>query len=274
MTEINDILSRIDINQVASRLGTDPDSARSAVEAALPTLLAGMQDNVRAPGGSASLESALAQHRNGLLEGGVDAARVDTADGEKIVGHVFGGREDQVASQLAGTATLSSVGSDLIRKVLPILAPIVMSYLARKIFGGQDGAGSDSTTGGQGGGIDLGSILGGMLGGRGAGAEAGAGGGAQGSILDSILDGLGGVLGGAAPGAPGAPGEAASPAEGSPAEGTPAEGSGDDLRKRPGQSSVQPGEVIDVDFEARKPAQPGKEGGGPGGILGDLFGKK
>ena len=71
MTEINDILSRIDINQVASRLGTDPDSARSAVEAALPTLLAGMQDNVRAPGGSASLESALAQHRNGLLEGGV-----------------------------------------------------------------------------------------------------------------------------------------------------------------------------------------------------------
>lgn len=275
MTEINDILSRIDINQVASRLGTDPASARSVVEAALPTLLAGMQDNVRAPGGSASLESALAQHRNGLLEGSVDAARVDTADGEKIVGHVFGGREDQVASQLAGTATLGSVGSDLIRKVLPILAPIVMSYLARKIFGGQDGRGSavpGGGTGGPGGGIDLGSILGGMLGGRGAGAEAG--GGAQGSILDNILDGLGGVLGGAAPGAPGAPGEAASPAEGSPAKGTPAEGSGDDLRKRPGQSSVQPGEVIDVDFEARKPAQPAKEGGGPGGILGDLFGKK
>jgi hypothetical protein len=182
---------------------------------------------------------------------------VDTADGEKIVGHVFGGREDQVASQLAGTATLGSVGSDLIRKVLPILAPIVMSYLARKIFGGQDGRGSavpGGGTGGPGGGIDLGSILGGMLGGRGAGAEAG--GGAQGSILDNILDGLGGVLGGAAPGAPG---EAASPAEGSPAE---------------GQSSVQPGEVIDVDFEARKPAQPAKEGGGPGGILGDLFGKK
>ena len=266
MTEINDILSRIDINQVASRLGTDPDSARSAVEAALPTLLAGMQDNVRAPGGSASLESALAQHRNGLLEGGVDAARVDTADGEKIVGHVFGGREDQVASQLAGTATLSSVGSDLIRKVLPILAPIVMSYLARKIFGGQDGAASDSTTGGQGGGIDLGSILGGMLGGRGAGAEAGAGSGTQGSILDSILDGFGGALGSATPGA-----TREAP---SPAEAPPAEGSGDDLRKRPGQSSVQPGEVIDVDFEARKPAQPAKEGGGPGGILGDLFGKK
>jgi hypothetical protein len=270
MTEINDILSRIDINQVASRLGTDPASARSAVEAALPTLLAGMQDNVRAPGGSASLESALAQHRNGLLEGGVDAARVDTADGEKIVGHVFGGREDQVASQLAGTATLGSVGSDLIRKVLPILAPIVMSYLARKIFGGQAGAGSDSTTGRPGGGIDLGSILGGMLGGRGAGAEAGASGGAQGSILDSILEGLGGALGSATPSAtPGATREAPSPAEAPPAEGP-----GDDLRRRPGQSSVQPGEVIDVDFEARKPAQPAKEGGGPGGILGDLFGKK
>ena len=119
MTEINDILSRIDINQVASRLGTDPDSARSAVEAALPTLLAGMQDNVRAPGGSASLESALAQHRNGLLEGGVDAARVDTADGEKIVGHVFGGREDQVASQLVPVGhegfRVFLIGNDIVK---------------------------------------------------------------------------------------------------------------------------------------------------------------
>ncbi|WP_354215340.1 DUF937 domain-containing protein [Arthrobacter sp. UYCo732] len=60
------------------------------------------------------------------------AAQVDTADGEKIVGHVFGGQQDYVAAQLAGTSGLGGVGGDLIRKALPILAPIVMSYLAKR----------------------------------------------------------------------------------------------------------------------------------------------
>ena len=114
----------------------------------MPTLLAGMQSNAQAPDGAASLESALAQHRDGLVDGGVDASQVDTDDGEKIVSHVFGGQQDQVASQLAGSANLGGVGGDLVRKLLPILAPIVMSYLAKKILGGQNaGGGAGDVTG-------------------------------------------------------------------------------------------------------------------------------
>lgn len=96
---------------------------------------------------------------------------MDTAYGEKIVNHVFGGQQDQVASQLAGTGQLGGAGSDLVRKLLPILAPIVMSYLAKKFLGGnQAGAGSRTEVGapadsGQGGGMDLGGVLGGILGG-------------------------------------------------------------------------------------------------------------
>jgi hypothetical protein len=205
MTEIQELLNQIDVNQVASVLGTDPASAQTAVEAALTTLLAGMHHNAQAPDGAASLQSALGQHQDGLLDGGVDVSQVDAADGEKIVGHVFGGQQDQVAAQLAGTAGLGGVGGDLIRKALPIRAPIVMSYLAKKIFG-QGGSGQAAQPGGTGagggqaGGIDLGGILGGILGaGAGAsGAAAGAGGSAgagQGSVLDSVLGGLGGLFG-------------------------------------------------------------------------------
>ena len=102
----------------------------------MPTLLAGMHNNAQAPDGAASLESALGQHQDGLIDGGVDVAQVDTADGEKIVNHVFGGQQDQVASQLAGSGQLGGAGSDLVRKLLPVLAPIVMSYLAKKFLGG------------------------------------------------------------------------------------------------------------------------------------------
>ena len=203
MTDIHDLLAQIPVDQIAALLGTDTASARAAVETAVPTLLAGLQNNAQAPDGAASLESALAQHQDGLTDGGVDATQVDTADGEKIVSHVFGGQQDQVASQLAGTANLGGAGGDLVRRLLPILAPIIMSYLAKKILGGQQGGGQASPlpggtgAGGAGGGaaggaggIDLGSILGGILGGA-----AGAGGQGQGGLGDI----LGGILGGGQP---------------------------------------------------------------------------
>ena len=148
MTELHDILRQIPVDQIAGLLGTDQQTAQAAVEAAVPTLLAGMQVNAQASDGAASLESALGQHQDGLLEGGVDVSQVNTADGEKIVSHVFGGQQDQVASQLAGTSPLGGVSGDLMKKLLPILAPIVMSYLANKILGGR---GQSAEAGGSGG---------------------------------------------------------------------------------------------------------------------------
>ena len=74
-------------------------------------------------------------------------ADVDEQDGQKIVGNIFGGNTDQVMSQLGGVGSGAGLGRErlLVQKLLPILAPIVMSWLANKL--------------GQGGG--LGSILGG-----------------------------------------------------------------------------------------------------------------
>ena len=129
MSELQDILRQIPVDQIAGLLGTDRQTAQTAVEAAVPTLLAGMQNNAQASDGAASLESALGQHQDGLLEGGVDVSQVDTADGEKIVSHVFGGQQDQVASQLAGSSQFGGVGGDLIRKLLPILAPVSYTHL-------------------------------------------------------------------------------------------------------------------------------------------------
>jgi hypothetical protein len=43
MTELQDIIGQIPMGQIAGLLGTDEPTARAAVEAAVPTLLAGMQ---------------------------------------------------------------------------------------------------------------------------------------------------------------------------------------------------------------------------------------
>ncbi|QDY91543.1 DUF937 domain-containing protein [Arthrobacter sp. UKPF54-2] len=270
MTELQDILGQIPVDQIADMLGTDRQSAQAAVEAAVPTLLAGLHNNAQAPEGAASLESALVQHQDGLVDGGVDAAQVDTADGEKIVNHVFGGRQDQVANQLAGTAQLGGVGGDLVRKLLPLLAPIVMSYLANKVLGGRGQAGAGGSGSGAGGGqagaggIDLGGILGGILGG------AGGAGGGLGDLLGGMFDG------GQQRTANDDAADARAAESGTTPESQPLP------QGQPADGAPRPGELIDVDLPGQQPEDTTQDrqddrrkgDGGLGGLLGGLFGKK
>ena len=179
MSSIDDILANIPIDSLADQLGVDPATAESAVREALPALVGGMQANAADPQGAASLAGAVESHSPKLVDGGVNLDDVDTADGEKIVGHVFGENSGAVAQTLGGNL---GGNSDLIQKLLPILAPIVLSYLSQKMRGGDAQAGAAG-----GGGLNelLGSILGGLSGGQGQSQGGG-----------SILDMLGGLLGG------------------------------------------------------------------------------
>lgn len=155
MAAVDDLLAQIPMSQVAARLGVDEQTAEQATRQVLPALLAGMHANAQDPGGAQSLAQAVDQHHDGLLDGGVDVGQVDTGDGDKIVGHVFGDNRDQVVNQLGSVA--GPDGGALVRKLLPILAPIVMSYLARRL-----GAGGGGAAGQSGGG--LGGVLGSLLG--------------------------------------------------------------------------------------------------------------
>jgi len=179
MSAVDDILSRIPLADLAARLGVDEPTAEQAARQAVPALLGGMQANAADPGGASSLASALQQHDGGLVDGRVDLGQVDEGAGDKIVGHVFGGQREQVVQQLGNAPGPAS--QDLMAKLLPILAPIVMSWLAKKLTGG-----------GQAGGGGLGDLLGSVLGGAAGGAGANQGGPLGGGLGDL----LGGRLGG------------------------------------------------------------------------------
>jgi len=199
MTDLDDLFRSLPLADIASRLGVSESDASVAVAAALPSLVKGLQANASDPAGAASLMSALGSKDASLASGSVDLDGIDAADGAKIVSHIFGGHTDAVATRLGGLGG-DGVSSDLMKKVMAILAPIVLSWLVSKTLGGST---SGSTSGGIG--DILGSVLGGALGGGSTPAPKSSSGGGLGDILGSVLGGssggglddlLGGLLGG------------------------------------------------------------------------------
>ncbi|MFD2757529.1 DUF937 domain-containing protein [Gulosibacter faecalis] len=176
MADITAILNDLPVADLAKRVGASPDDVQRALGDLLPSLVGGMQANAQAPSGAASLTSALEQH----IDGAQRVDDVDEADGEKIAAHVFGGEQDAVVAKVAEHS-----GNDkgLIQKLLPIVAPLVMAWLASRFA---KGSGTKEASGGTAGG-GLGDLLGQMLGGGSSSSGGGFG---------NILDSLGGLLGG------------------------------------------------------------------------------
>jgi hypothetical protein len=195
MSDLDDLMAQIPMDQLAAQLGVGEQEAAAATRAALPALLGGLQANAQDPGGEASLRAALGQH-GAELDDGVDLDAIDTADGSRIVDHIFGDHREQVVDRLAGAqgglgdlfggGDEGGGGGGVLSKLLPLLAPIVLAWLSKKMTGGGAPT-APADAGGTGGGGGLGDILGDLLGGAGGGA-----GGSGGGITDILGDLLGG----------------------------------------------------------------------------------
>lgn len=170
MADLSDLIGRLPLDRIAQSLGVEEATARSAVEAAVPALAGGMEANAQDRAGAEALRNALRQHEDRIPDDGIDIDGIDTDDGDKIVNHVFGDNRTQVTQQLGG---IGGLHSGMVTKLLPMLAPIVMGFIAKQMKG-------DGNDGGSGGG--LGDILGGLMGGG-----SGGGGG--------LLGKLGGLFG-------------------------------------------------------------------------------
>lgn len=181
MSDLDELFKELPIRQIAKQLGVSEAQASAAVSAALPTLVKGLEANAQDPAGAAKLDKAVKSKSTSLVEGGISLADVDPDDGAKIVKHIFGGKSNDVAATLGGLGGEGGLGSDLTKKLLAILAPIVMAWVLKKVTGGS----SDSSGGG------IGDILGQVL----TGSSGGSG--SSGGVLEDIL---GSVLGGASGG--------------------------------------------------------------------------
>jgi hypothetical protein len=132
-------LGQSEIQQISNQLGVDPGVAQKAVSAALPMILGGLAGHAQQPEGAAAIKQAAAAHVNApanvssLLQAGAPA---DVGGGfGGLLGQVLGQHTDTVQQ---GVQQASGLDSAKARKLLMMLAPIVLGVLARKEFGGQN----------------------------------------------------------------------------------------------------------------------------------------
>ena len=184
MSGLDDLLAQIPTSDIASSIGVDEGEVNKAVQLLVPVLVGGLQQNAQDPDHASKIESAADSHAS-LLDGGVSVDQVDQQEGQQAIARIFGGNDvTQVANALAGGG---GGNSDLLSKLLPILAPIVLAYVGKQLTGK---SGAPAAAGGGALNDVLGSILGGMGGNKSLGTVLGN---ALGSKAGDIL---GGLLGG------------------------------------------------------------------------------
>lgn len=118
------------INKIASQFGIDSKQVEEVINSSLPKMSEAINQNTASQDGLKSFWDALNDHQNDDVEGMLtDVNKVDTNDGDKILGHLFGENKETYVEEISQKQGLSasSVGS-----IMKILAPILMGVLGEQ----------------------------------------------------------------------------------------------------------------------------------------------
>jgi hypothetical protein len=156
----------MDISAIGRQFGLDEQQTRAALDALVPVVAAGMRRTAQSPEG---LQEILRQVLTGGYGGTLDDDRAVSFErakpsGDEVLGQIFGDKQvsREVAQQLSAT---SGVGAAILKKLLPIVATMVLGTLAKKMGSGGAMAGEQVPQPRSDGGGGLGDILRDVLGG-------------------------------------------------------------------------------------------------------------
>lgn len=125
------------LKELTDQFGLTDDQTRSALENLVPPLSRGLQKNTGNTPGLDELLDALESGNHGRYVESPDILRKTETrdDGNDILGHIFGNKE--VSRKVANQASVTSgISSALLKKMLPVVATIVMGTMSKKILGG------------------------------------------------------------------------------------------------------------------------------------------
>jgi len=122
--------------QIGKKFGESEQSAKTGIEAMIPTVLGGLLKQATAPGGAQKLDKA-------LTDGGYDGSLLDNISGMLTGGGASGagGKGGDVMSMLFGDkvamiapilAKLTGMKPSSITSILGVVAPLIMSFLGKQ----------------------------------------------------------------------------------------------------------------------------------------------
>ncbi len=171
---LNSDIGRQMVNGLSRETRQPEDKTSQLMSMALPLIMGAMNRNTNNAQGASGLMNALNQKHDGSIldnlggffEGGV--SQDQKADGMGILGHVFGGSQNNVVKALSQK---SGMDSESVMHILQIAAPLILGYLGKQ----KNSQNIQNTDG-------LSSLLGGMMSSNGGHQK-------QQSLIESILDG-------------------------------------------------------------------------------------
>jgi len=117
--------------QLAQRFGVSEGTAQTAVQMAVPLLVAALARNASQPAGAEALHEAVSTDHDGSVLDNVSGhlSNPQAANGGGILSHIFGGRRTEVENNLAQATGLdpSAAGG-----LLETIAPLVMGAVGRE----------------------------------------------------------------------------------------------------------------------------------------------
>lgn len=118
------------LEALSGQLGADTQTTQQAVHAALPMLIGALDKNTNSPEGAANLQQALQKDHDGSILNDVVGflGSSDNGSGASILGHIFGGKQNNVEQ---GVSKISGLNPQLVNLLLQNLAPLVMGQLGK-----------------------------------------------------------------------------------------------------------------------------------------------
>jgi len=125
------------ISEFANNFGVNESQAKDAISSLAESLSHGLGANTQEIKGLDSLMDALesGKHSRYVEEPSILGKKQTTQDGNDILGHIFGNKD--VSRHVAKRAAKKTgLGSGLLKKMLPVVATMVMGSLGKKVLGG------------------------------------------------------------------------------------------------------------------------------------------
>ncbi|MGK0270921.1 MAG: hypothetical protein ACI88H_001572 [Cocleimonas sp.] len=136
------------ISEFANNFGVNENQAKDAISSLAESLSRGLGANTQDVKGLDSLMGALekGKHSRYIDEPSVLGKEETIQDGNDILGHIFGNKD--VSRHVTKRASKETgLGASLLKKMLPIVATMVMGSLGKKLLGGGGSVARQKSTG-------------------------------------------------------------------------------------------------------------------------------